>query len=224
VAVNPVTNKIYVANDDSTTVTVIDGATNSTTTVSAGTTPCRGGEPGDEQDLRCQPKQQQRDGIHRQQVQAIPLTTVITRSPPIRPRFSTPSFTFTAQSTFSPNAAPAAHVYFKWTLGRALGQTLRRRPSFTGTVAALAAGLPHYLRICGRRPEADSEQRGSPLIGGIAAYGFLVLPGPGLSVTKDAYQQFHARTNGATYTVTVANAGYGPTSGLVMSPTRFLRD
>ena len=33
VAVNPVTNKIYVANDGSNNVTVIDGATNSTTTV-----------------------------------------------------------------------------------------------------------------------------------------------------------------------------------------------
>ena len=39
VAVNPVTNKIYVANAGSANVTVIDGATNSTATVSAGTTP-----------------------------------------------------------------------------------------------------------------------------------------------------------------------------------------
>ena len=40
VAVNPVTNKIYVANYNSNTVTVIDGATNSTTaTVSVGVSP-----------------------------------------------------------------------------------------------------------------------------------------------------------------------------------------
>ena len=38
VAVNPVTNKIYVANSSG-TVTVIDGATNTTTTVAAGTAP-----------------------------------------------------------------------------------------------------------------------------------------------------------------------------------------
>ena len=37
VAVNPVTNKIYVANYSSNNVTVIDGATNGTTTVAAGT-------------------------------------------------------------------------------------------------------------------------------------------------------------------------------------------
>ncbi|MBU1355695.1 MAG: T9SS type A sorting domain-containing protein, partial [Candidatus Edwardsbacteria bacterium] len=39
VAVNPVTNKIYVANRSSNNVTVIDGATNGTTTVAAGNAP-----------------------------------------------------------------------------------------------------------------------------------------------------------------------------------------
>src|SRR5260370_34970478 len=38
-AVNPVTSKIYVTNKGSNNVTVIDGATNTTTTVAAGTTP-----------------------------------------------------------------------------------------------------------------------------------------------------------------------------------------
>ena len=36
---NTVTNKIYVANNSSANVTVIDGATNDTTTVAAGTSP-----------------------------------------------------------------------------------------------------------------------------------------------------------------------------------------
>jgi YVTN family beta-propeller protein len=39
VAVNPVTNKTYVANVDSNNVTVIDGATLSTSTVAVGNTP-----------------------------------------------------------------------------------------------------------------------------------------------------------------------------------------
>ncbi len=39
VAVNPVTNKIYVANVNSNNVMVIDGATNTTMTVAAGTGP-----------------------------------------------------------------------------------------------------------------------------------------------------------------------------------------
>jgi YVTN family beta-propeller protein len=40
VAVNAVTNKVYVANNQSGNVTVIDGATNSATTVAAGSGPC----------------------------------------------------------------------------------------------------------------------------------------------------------------------------------------
>src|SRR5437879_1326592 len=39
IAVNPITNKIYVANEDSNTLTVIDGETNSTTTISVGLQP-----------------------------------------------------------------------------------------------------------------------------------------------------------------------------------------
>jgi len=38
-AVNPVTNKVYIANINGGTVTVIDGATNATSTVAAGTFP-----------------------------------------------------------------------------------------------------------------------------------------------------------------------------------------
>ncbi len=39
IAVNPVTNLIYVANEGSNTVTVIEGSTNATTTVAAGSNP-----------------------------------------------------------------------------------------------------------------------------------------------------------------------------------------
>ena len=39
VAVNPVTNKLYVANSDGASVTVIDGATNDTATVAVGWEP-----------------------------------------------------------------------------------------------------------------------------------------------------------------------------------------
>jgi YVTN family beta-propeller protein len=53
VAVNPVTNKVYVANQISGTVTVIDGATNTTTTVTVGgRSHCGGGGSGDQQGLR----------------------------------------------------------------------------------------------------------------------------------------------------------------------------
>ena len=57
VAVNPVTNKIYVANEAAASddVTVIDGTNSATQTVARWShSPCRGGEPDHEPDLRCE--------------------------------------------------------------------------------------------------------------------------------------------------------------------------
>ena len=64
VAVNPVTNQIYVVNANSNNVTVIDGATNNTTTVAVGSILRRGGEPGHKPDLCRQSldSNQHRDG------------------------------------------------------------------------------------------------------------------------------------------------------------------
>ena len=54
-AVNPITNKIYVANQYSDNVTVIDGATNATSTVPVGErSQCGCREPGHEPDLHRQ--------------------------------------------------------------------------------------------------------------------------------------------------------------------------
>jgi len=83
VAVNPVTNKIYVANTNSNNVTVIGGASNAVTTVAAGTKPYAvavnpvtnhrhdgggdqsvrgGGQPGVQHNLRGEQRQRQRHG------------------------------------------------------------------------------------------------------------------------------------------------------------------
>jgi len=121
VAVNPVTNKIYVANQNSNNVTVIT----------------------------------------EQQVQAIPLTTVHHPAPANQTTILIPSFTFTAQSTFSPNAAPAAHVYFQMDTCRALGQTLPAQAHRHWHGSRLAAGLPHYLRICGRPARRRTQSSGA---------------------------------------------------------------
>lgn len=52
-AVNPAANKIYVAHGSDNSVTVIDGTTNDTSLVPAGSYPfALGGECSDEQDLR----------------------------------------------------------------------------------------------------------------------------------------------------------------------------
>ncbi len=66
VAVNPVTNKIYVANYGSNNVTVIDGATNATTTVAAGTHPYSVAvNPVTNKIYVANSRQQQRDGDRR---------------------------------------------------------------------------------------------------------------------------------------------------------------
>src|SRR5216684_16023 len=174
--VNPVTNKIYVANDGSNNVTVID----------------------------------------QQQVQAIPLTTLIMPLAGNQTTSSTPSFTFTAQSNFSPNKPAPANVFFQmdtwqgvWIAATGTG------PSFTGTVAALQPGFHILYAYAGDGQEADSEQRGSPLIGNIAAYGFLVTNQPSLTIAKTHTGTFSQGQVGATYTVTVSNAGNSATTGTV---------
>jgi len=53
VAVNPLTNIIYVANNGSSNVTLINAATNTTTKVGGGDQSVRGGrQPGDQQNVR----------------------------------------------------------------------------------------------------------------------------------------------------------------------------
>jgi YVTN family beta-propeller protein len=217
VAVNPVTNKIYVANNDSTTVTVIDGATNSTTTVNAGTTPLAVAvNPVTNQIYVANSNGNNMTVIAEQQVQAIPLTTAITALSGNQTSSSTPGFTFTAQSNFSPNKPVPANVFFQmdswqgsWTTATGTG------PSFTGTVSALQPGFHILYAYTGDGQEADSEQRSSPVIGNIAAYGFLVTNQPSLTIVKTHAGNFTQGQVGATYTVTVSNAGNTGTTGTV---------
>jgi YVTN family beta-propeller protein len=159
-------------------VTVIDGATNSTTT-----TVNAGADPGaiavnpvtDTIYVTNQFNGSYVTVITAQRVQAIPLTTSITPLPGNQTATTTPVFTFNAQSTFSPNLTVPANVFFQvdtwqgaWTAATSSGF------SFTGTTAPLQPGFHILYAYAGDGQEADSEQKGSPLIGSIAAYGFLV--------------------------------------------------
>ncbi len=114
VVVNPVTNKIYVANYLSSNVTVIDGATNSTSTVNAGTSPVSAAV-NLVTNITFVVNQASNDVtmITEQQVQAIPLTTTITALAGNQTTSATPSFTFNAQSNFSPNHPTPANVFFQ---------------------------------------------------------------------------------------------------------------
>jgi YVTN family beta-propeller protein len=219
VAVNQVTNKIYVVNQGG-TVTVIDGATNTPTTVNAGTSPYSVAVNAATNTIYiANDSSSNVTVIAGQEAQAIPLTTVITALAGNQSSSATPSFTFNAQSNFSPNHPTPANIFFQvdtWQGAWATGTGGANGSPFNGTVAAaLQPGFHILYAYAGDGQEADSEQRGSPLIGSIAAYGFLVTPSAALSVTKTHSGNFMQGQVGATYTVTVFNGGNTGTSGTV---------
>src|SRR5260370_32930298 len=119
VAVNPVTNKIYVANALDNDVTVIDGATNPTTPVAAGVDPGAVAVNPVTNKIYAANKNNFSSSnsdvtvLTEQQIQPIPLTTAISTLPTNQTTNATPSFTFTANSAFSPTAPPVDAVYFQ---------------------------------------------------------------------------------------------------------------
>ena len=228
VAVNEVTNKIYVANSDSADVTVIDGATNSTTTVGAGSHPdWVAVNPVTNQIYVGNNNSSNVTVITEQQVQAIPLTTTITPLPGNQTSTPTPAFTFNATSTFSPNPTTPANVFFQvdtWQ-GPWIGAT-GSGPTFTGTVPALQAGFHILYAYAVDGQEATSTQPGSPLIGNVTAYGFLVSPAALLSFTGNSLDDalLYDPTVGTAYTaLSNGNATYQYVYNLVTPEYDVLR-
>ena len=193
IAVNSVTNKIYALNNTTGTVSVIDGATNSITTVSMA-------------DVNLYP-----NGIHpdvmvinpvtnkiyareslidqnfhttygialltEQQVQPIPLTTAIAPLP-------ANMFSFTTSSAYSPIVPAVQNVYFQFDTWQ--GPWLKASgsaPNFIGSAPALLPGIHIVYAYAADAQFGDSTQTGaagtgqsSPIPGAIAAYVFLVVP------------------------------------------------
>ncbi len=146
VAVNPVTNKVYVANLNSSNVTVIT----------------------------------------EQEVQPIPLVASIT---PLANNLATstaPAFNFSATSTYSPIKSPVQNLYYAldtWQNGwqRAGGSGA----SYTGTTSSLLPGTHVIYAFATDGEDASSINTGygaSPIIGGITAYLFDVVPLPAVPV------------------------------------------
>ncbi len=187
-AVNAVTNQIYVANQGSANVTVIDGATNTTTAVAAGTNPFALSVNAVTNQIYVD-NQTSNDVtvLTQQQVQNIPLTTAISTLPNNQTTNATPSFTFTASSTFSPTATTVDAVYFQvdtWQ-GAWTPATATTPGNFTGTLPTLSFGL-HILYAYATDGQDASLMGGgsSPLIGNIAAYLFLVTTGQPPTITS----------------------------------------
>jgi len=177
VTVNPVTNKIYLSNG-----VVVDGATNSTSSVSTGAGPLA---------LAANPVTQKTyvtnaSGnvivIAEQQVQPIPLTTTIlplTNNTFTNP--GTPVFNFTTATAYSPIAPLIQNLYYQldtWQ-GPWLRATSTGPNAFSGAGPLLAPGIHIVYAYAADSQFADSTQTGlesSPIPGAIAAYAFLVVP------------------------------------------------
>jgi len=116
-----------------------------------------------------------------QQVQDIPLKASITPLAGNQTTSSTPTFSFTAESTFTPTAPPVESLLYQvdtWQ-GKWLAATSDGSGSFSGATPRLAPGFHIIYAYATDGQEATSTntgQQSSPLIGNIGAYGFLVLP------------------------------------------------
>ena len=218
VAVNPVTNKVYVTNNPGATVTVIDGATNSMTSVPAG---------GDGWGVAVNPVTNKIyvtneysktvTVITEQQVQPSPLVTAIAPLTNNQTISSTPTFNFTATSSFSPYApTPQAVRYQLDTWQIPWLPASGTAPNFSGTTPTLSLGTHILYAFATDGQDANSTGVAQQLIGSMAAYVFDVMQAstttalnsdhnpssPGESVTFAAY-------------VTVTLPGSGTPTGTV---------
>lgn len=209
VVANPVTNKIYVANGNSRNVTVIDGVSGATSTIAAGFAPYYL-----QVNLVTNKVYVPNVGsdnvtvITEQQVQPVPLTTAISPLPNNVAATPTPTFTFTATSTFSPNAPAVQDVLYQVDTWQ--GKWSSSLPSFSGTTAPLLPGMHTLYAFAIDGQAATSTQAGSPLIGNITAYSFLVVPTP-QTIT---FATLGARTYGDVFSLSAIT-----TSGLTVTFT-----
>jgi YVTN family beta-propeller protein len=184
VLVNSVTDKIYILKTSSNIVTVIEGTTNSTSTITAGTNPYAialnpltnityvanyGGNV---------------TVIKEQEVESIPLTTVISPLTDNTSFVGNPTLSYAAASAYSPVATSVQKVYYQvdtWT-----GPWNTATPSGGNgnfTIPVQPAGIHTVYAFAGDGQEATSINTGfssSPIPGAMAAYTLLVsctLPG-----------------------------------------------
>jgi len=227
---NPLTNKIYVGVlVSSGSITVIDGATNTTTTINDPNSIGPGipapnaiaVSPVTNNVYIANQASNTVTVLTEQNVQAIPLTTTITPLPGNQTSNPTPTFTFSAASTFAPTAPTVDALYFQvdtWQ-GSWTSATSNGGGNFTGTTTALQAGFHFLYAYATDGQDASSIEtagngigESSPLVGAIAAYGFLVTPpptAPGFSPSPAsiAFGNQAQGVKSAAMSVTITNSG-----------------
>jgi YVTN family beta-propeller protein len=213
IAVNLVSNKIYVANFGNTenvsTVTVIDGATNSSATVGVGMGPHAMAVNGlSNQVYVANSFSASVTLIDEQQAQVIPLTTTITPLTNNQTSDSTPSFTFHAQSL---TVTVPDGMYFQVdTWQNVWSAATGGNPIFMGTVASLQPGFHVLYAYAVDGQQATATQRSSPLTGQIQAYEFLVTPA--LIAQTITFNAIPSQTVGGSLTLTATASSGLPVS------------
>jgi YVTN family beta-propeller protein len=223
--VNPVTNKIYVGrNDGSGIVTVIDGATNTTSTavVSAGFSASATLAVNPITNTIYVPNLSNQVAVlTEQQVQQIPLVTAIAPLTGNQTTSPTPTFDFTATSSYSPTAPPPQAVYFQvdtwqgpWTIATGAN------PNFTGQTGALSLGSHILYAFAGDGQEAGivgDGLNGQVTIGAIAAYQFTVVQAATTTILSSNLNPANVgQTVTLTATVAVVAPGTGTPTGSVI--------
>ena len=183
VAVNPVTNKIYVANRGDAinsitgTVTVIDGASSAKATVTVGLSPVPVAVgPVTNKIYVVDEDSDDVTVIDEQQDQAVPLVTTITPLGGNTTSSATPTFTFSAASSFAPTAPPVTKLYFQFDTWQGPWIAATGGPAtFSGTAPVLSTGTHILYAFATDGQDATSTITGSgssPLTGIITAYLF----------------------------------------------------
>lgn len=183
----------------STTVTVIDGATNTTTTVNVGPTPS--GVAVNPVTNKIYVASGNVTVLSEEQVQPSTLTTAITPLPGNTTTSAAQPFHFTATNSAPP---PVTNLYFQFdTFEGTWSQGTPTTPgSFTGAASGLAVGTHILYAFAADGEEATSVmQASSPIIGGITAYLFEEL---GISTSTTLAADVSPATFGNTVTFTAA--------------------
>jgi len=190
VAVNPVTNTIYAMNcgsgctntpDLPTTITVINGATNATETLTPSAVQIRSAAVNPVTNTVYVP-----DGssgrmieITEQQVQDAPLFTLIDALPNNETPSANPLFTVQAESSFYPTAPMPQAVWYQFdTWQGPWSQALGTGPNFFIFSPVLTPGTHVLYAFATDGQDANSTGVAQQFIGGIAAYVFTIITPP----------------------------------------------
>ena len=214
--VNPVTNKIYVANSPiAQSVTVIDG-TSFTSTVVAFSNSAGAMAVNPITNKVYIANGNDMTVLTEQKVQPIPLLTKITSLTGNQTTSRTPSFSFQTISTYAPITPPPLAVYFQvdtwqgpWT--RASGSN----PAFSGQTGTLSLGTHILFAYTSDGQDASFNGDafgGQVTIGEVAAYAFTVMQAStATALTADV----NPSVAGGTVTLTATVTGPGTPTGTV---------